>query len=373
MGTLEDRYYEALDANEEFEHKAILFIGGNKYDAATITVLQGLKHLGWTINVLSTNINSWFCETLIDSPSDVSYDFVISNLGWGVRWGFYDQYNLHSKLKVLIDGEDDRGRFSWQNKHEEYLSTYVYEPDEAIKRCTMSSPYRWVERVGQYRPDVVFTSQRCLGTYYLPFGIQDEYNKMYLGLAWQNRELDFAHFDGPGIYRGEMSEFFRIHKYDNMHNGYAYGGDIEPSSLIAEYIKKDIGNVHEWHRWRCPKEYFRILNHTKIALYPGCTQWYWESKRQYEILASGCLFLMRDPGRDTRQYPIQELWPYGFYKNMEELKHKLTYIHRLLYPQYEETRETIYHKAQKYFTSIPIARYFLMGVINGTHLCTRAW
>ena len=48
--------------------KNILFIGSESYDGPTITIIEGLYNLGYKIFVYKkSNINSWFCNSIIDS------------------------------------------------------------------------------------------------------------------------------------------------------------------------------------------------------------------------------------------------------------------------------------------------------------------
>ena len=358
---------QAHTAPDEYQYKAILFIGSESYDAPTITVLQGLQALGWTVYTLhKPNINSWFINTVIDDPHEVKFDFVLSNIHWGTRWSYYNQYNLHDCLCVLIDGDDDRGRHHWRTKYEEYLSTYHFNPPDTIKDLPDNMPYRWVEPLGDYEPDVVFTSQANHGdTYYLPFGIHNSYFTHAIHRPHHERRIDFAHFPGAGIRRGEMTIWLKKEGVPgNIHNGHASGVGMLIGA-VSELAHADFKeNIHSWHRWFIFQDYYKILNDTKYAIYPGCTQWYWESKRPFEILASGCLFLMLNPGEFTAQYPIQQLWPFGFYDTKEEFLRKAKTLIDGWWDIDENLRLHVHQRALRYFTPEPIARYFLWKILQ---------
>ena len=65
---LEEIYKQNLNIEHKFKYKKILFIGSESYDAATITIIEGLYKLGFEILVYKKlNINSWFCETIISN------------------------------------------------------------------------------------------------------------------------------------------------------------------------------------------------------------------------------------------------------------------------------------------------------------------
>ena len=130
-----------------------------------ITVLQGLKELGWRVFTIGKpNINSWFVNEVIEDPGKVKFDFVLSNLHWGNRWDYYDKFKLHGRLKVLIDGCDNRARHTWQDKYKFYCKKYKGRgrpaPDVLARDV---QPHRWMEPLGDYKPDVMFTSQKNLG------------------------------------------------------------------------------------------------------------------------------------------------------------------------------------------------------------------
>ena len=48
---LEEIYKQNLNIEHKFKYKKILFIGSESYDAATITIIEGLYKLGFEILV----------------------------------------------------------------------------------------------------------------------------------------------------------------------------------------------------------------------------------------------------------------------------------------------------------------------------------
>jgi hypothetical protein len=160
---LEEVYQESKNSERYFSHKKILFIGSESYDAPTITVIEGLEELGFEIYTIDKpNINSWFCNKVIKYPQKIKFDFVLSNLHWGTRWSYYRKYNLSFYPKVLIDGDENMNWKTWQEKFDHYKNEYVYEPPEEIKEKEIA-PFHWVESLGDYKPDIVFTAQKQFG------------------------------------------------------------------------------------------------------------------------------------------------------------------------------------------------------------------
>jgi hypothetical protein len=132
---LETIYQKSLGSERAFPHKKILYIGTESYDSVAITVIEGLQELGFEIYVIGkSNINSWFCNKIIDSPAGLTFDFVLSSLHWGTRWSYYKKYGLQNYLKVLIDGDDNLGWKTWQDKYAYYQSHYANNPPEYIKK-----------------------------------------------------------------------------------------------------------------------------------------------------------------------------------------------------------------------------------------------
>ncbi len=78
-----------MNIEQKFKKKKVLFIGSESYDAPTINVIEGLHTLGFEILVYKKlNINSWFCNTIIDSLDSIddNIDFVLSNLHFIINW-----------------------------------------------------------------------------------------------------------------------------------------------------------------------------------------------------------------------------------------------------------------------------------------------
>ena len=86
MSKLEEIYLKCLNIENKYSKKQILYIGSESYDSATITIIEGLSKFGFKILVYKKkNINSWFCNQIIDSLDNIenNIDFVLSNLHWG--------------------------------------------------------------------------------------------------------------------------------------------------------------------------------------------------------------------------------------------------------------------------------------------------
>ncbi|MHA2232082.1 MAG: glycosyltransferase family protein [Candidatus Hodarchaeales archaeon] len=367
-GVLEHNYQQALNNNLPFKYRAILFIGSESYDGACITLMQGLQELGFTIYTINKpNINSWFVNTVIDDPHKYPFDFVLSNLHWGTRWSHYERFGLQDCLCVLLDGDDNRGIHGWRRKYERLTLLYPVDPPEQIRDMKSNAPFRWLESLGDYDPDVVFTTQHNLGdTHYFPFGIQREYLQYYQAKKLGERRIDWAHFPGPGEKRSEMeSVFYRLSKQDVIKGtilGSNVTGEKDIPIGIQELVDDDYSkNIHSYHRWVTHRGYFDALNDTKFLIYPGVTNTNWDSKRPWEALASGCLFLMADPGEFTAQYPIQDLMPTCFYSDMDEFKLKVQFLQA--YPA-ERARVLTHEKAIRYFSPVPLARYFLWKMMQ---------
>jgi len=356
---LEEIFQKTKNIEQKFKKKKILFIPSESYDAATITIIEGLHTLGFEILVYKKmNINSWFCNTIVDTLDDIEekVDFVLSNLHWGTRWDFYKNLN-HKVPYILIDGDDHNNCNSWKDKYWRYYRGYKKNISDAIKNNILS-PYRWMEEIYVYNPDIIFKSQKFNNEgIYLPFGI----NKTYiLKENTKNREIDIANFPGPGGPRATITNFInRNFKNYKVSNRSIYGNMIVDNN-IKNYCKKD-NNVHSWHRWRVCDKYFETMKNSKICIYvpaPGG----WDSKRQWEALAQGAFVIFNKPVHfDNSQYPLQEICEE--FKNTNELVNKCEFL--LKNPDIlERKREECYEKAMKYFTSVPIARYFLWNIIE---------
>ena len=138
MLILEKIFQKAMNIEQKFKKKKVLFIGSESYDAPTIGVIEGLHTLGFKILVYKKlNINSWFCNTIIDSLDSIedNIDFVLSNLHWGTRWSLYQKLT-HKVPYILIDGDDrTHGDLlsNWVNKYAKYCKSYRLEPLDEIK------------------------------------------------------------------------------------------------------------------------------------------------------------------------------------------------------------------------------------------------
>jgi hypothetical protein len=369
---LEEIYQESKNSENYFKYKNVLFIGSESYDAPTITVLEGLDELGFNIfTIKKPNINSWFCNKIIDNINGLKFDFILSNLAWGTRWSYYKRYNLYSYPKVLIDGDDNLYWENWQEKYNYYIKKYTYNPPEEIKNLRLM-PYRWVESLGEYEPDVIFTAQKRFDdkeSFYLPFGIHKQYFSLYERKSTQEREFDFTHIPGPGVYRERMSQLVRICRRfkiipGKISNESAYGKGNE---IIFEEIKDNTindFNVHSYHRWIMDKFYFHLLNNSKVLIYPGIDHFpFWDSKRPWEAYASGCLVLMSKPCIDVSEYPLTEICDFAVYGSYFEFIKKCRYLYKNQ-SYLDELRKQAFEKAKKYFTSKSIANYFLRNIVK---------
>jgi hypothetical protein len=151
----------------------------------------------------------------------------------------------------------------------------------------------------------------------------------------------------------------------NIWNKLVYG-EMTVDEKIKMHCEKD-NNIHSWHRWRICKDYHNVLLNSKITIVslidkynaPG-----WESKRIYEALAFGSYVMFeRQPDFDNSSYPIQEICE-GIEFNFQNYEQMIERIKFLLDNSdiLEEKRKQCYNGALKYFTSIPITRYFLSFV-----------
>ena len=388
---LEKTYIKCLEAEKHFLKKTVLFIGSESYDSATITIIEGLHLLGF--NVLTykkPNINSWFCNKVIDSLFNIEddIDFVLSNLHWGTRWSLYGQLT-HKVPFILIDGDDrlhGNEISDWKSKYKYILKSYKRAPEH--EKDMILSTYRWAEEMHgsinlkdpndvvvqmdyNYNPDIVFMSQKYkINTteIYLPFGIHSDYIEKTQSIKTTlDRSIDICNIPGPGAFRAQMvnivSNNFPTNK---IHNALVYG-DMTVDDEIKEYCQKDINNIHSWHRWRICKDYHNVLLNSKISIIslidkynaPG-----WESKRVYEALAYGSFPMFeRQPDFDNNSYPIQDICE-GVEFDFQDYDQMVKRCKYLLQHQniLENKREQCYQNALKYFTSIPITRYFLFNI-----------
>lgn len=382
---LEEIYLKTKNIENKFPKKKILFIPTESYDDPGITIIEGLNKLGFEILVYKkNNINSWFCNKIVKNLDNIEdkIDFVISNLHWGTRWSLYKKLK-HKVPYILIDGEDrlhdwskhkEWKRSNWKDTIECREKKYKKNPPEKIKDMELS-PYRWVEDLGDYKPDIIFKSQKykinkdCI---YLPFGIKEWYYKYNQNKGIDKRKTDIIHIGGKcaGDYRKIMSEF--MNKYDNKHkfnifNDLVYG-DTQCDNKIKNFIDKD-KNIHSWHRWRCCEKYYNKLNDSKILINHGIDKYNapgWDSKRVWEAVSQDCFVLyQKQKDFDNSEYPIEEICGYSNYEfdNFNNLKEKMEYL--LLNPKFfEKKRQKFLKNGKKYFDSVTITRYFLWNIKN---------
>jgi len=142
-----------------------------------------------------------------------------------------------------------------------------------------------------------------------------------------------------------------------VHNSKATGEAVIPKGIESLVLADR--NIHSYHRWILYKDYFKILNDTKVLLYPGVyDRPHWDSKRPWEGLASGCLVLTEKPPIDMSEYPMTELCPFAVYRDHGEMVEKC----KQLYGNHgwlEQQRLEAVQGALRHFTPCPIARYFL--------------
>ena len=365
---LEEIFRSAHEIENKFSSKAVLFIGSESYDAATVTAVQGLNNLGFSIYTLKKpNINSFFCNKVIDSTEGLKFDFVLSNLHWGTRWSYYKKYDLNSYFKVLIDGDDNKGDHNWEQKYRLYCTKYQIDPPQHVKDAEYA-PCRWVEPLDGYKPDLVFTSQKIIGdksTYYLPFGIQDEYKVFCQGKSTSQKDIDFVHIPGPGADRDHMKKLLEVSVKDGSIVGNIFNEQVRGEMIVPEMIKdlytKEVNDkvIQGYFRYGFCKEYYEVLNRSKVLIYPGVNKGtWWESKRPWESFASGCMMMTTKPGIDESDYPFTELCPEAVYTDDCDLIEKLNYLYN--HPKlFDDLRKSAVERAWKYFSSDAIGRYFL--------------
>jgi hypothetical protein len=266
---------------------------------------------------------------------------------------------------VLIDGCDNRAHHTWRDKYQFYCKKYKGRqrpvPDVLAQAI---QPYRWMEPLGDYEPDVVFTSQKNPGdeeTIYLPFGIHREYLRLAKGKPGRDRPVDFANVPGPCDKRRELTAFLQTAKLPGkVHNDKMHGQAIVPGP-VEDLVRQD-HNRHSWHRWICYRDYFRLLNNTKVLIYPGVyARPHWDSKRPWEALAGGCLVMTEKPPIDMSEYPMTELCPPAVYQSLDDMVEKC----RAFYGNpgwMEQHRLRAVEGALEYFTPVPLARYFLWKI-----------
>lgn len=385
MSILEETYQKCLTIENEFKHKRILFIPTESYDDPGISIIEGLNDLGFEIlTYQKSNINSWFCNKIIDSLEGIEdkIDFVISNIHWGTQWSLYKKL-FHKVPYVLIDGEDrlheyskhpNWKRSSWRDTVDCREKSYKRNPPQNIKDKEQS-PYRWVEDVGDYKPDIVFQMMKMkinTNTIYLPSGVHNSYytySKEY-NKPLNKREIDICHIGGQyGEYRKIMTNYLN-EKYNNKNNYKIFNQLVYGDNQSDDKIKKQIANdknIHSWHRWRFCKEYAEVLGNSKILIIHGLDKYWapgWDNKRMKEAIASNCYVLFQlAPDHDDETYPKDEICKYSKYKfnDFKDLENKLEYL--LSNPDIlEKKRDDFLKNGNKYFNTKTIARYFLWNI-----------
>jgi hypothetical protein len=364
---LEDTYRQSLHAERRFKHKAILFIPTESYDAPAIAVVQGLEELGFTIYTLhKPNINSVWCNRVVSSLDGLHFDFVLSNVHWGTRWDYYDHYRLHDRLKVLIDGDDNpHGRHNWLDKVNYRQRTYRPRPKDLVTNRVVQ-PYRWCVPLGDYRPDILFVSQKSPReqAHYLPFGMLREYARF--STARSARAYDFVHISARG---GGKRKRLMAHLKQYPLPGRSFAGFVtgreEHVHCDADRVRRDWDGrrvIHGWNRWVFSRNYFELLSDARALVYPGVNPGpHWDSRRPWEALACGCLVLFERPEVDMARYPVLELCPWAVYEDYAELGDKCRYLlgHAAAW---ERWRLEATSGAARYFAPVALARYFLSRV-----------
>jgi hypothetical protein len=369
---LDDVYRECLGEPDGafYRYKRVLWVGSESYVAPAICVLQGLDKLGFEVYVVGKpNVNSWFCNRVVGDPTGLPLDFVLSSLHWGTRWSHYDRYNLHRYPKVLVDGDDAfSDDHTWRDRHRFWVDRYGVEDSDAVKDTEISS-HRWMEELGGYEPDVVFSMQkspRDEGAFYIPSGIHEQYMEMGRpGTATNERPVDFAHFPGPGVWRTAMRDLLDIGALPGeVHNGTARGEPIYPEP-VKGLAGRDGDNVHSYHRWACWPGFWCVLNRSKALIHPGIDYYpFWDCKRPYEGMAAGCLVAMRKPCTDVSGYPPTEVCPEAMFGSHEELMDKAQFWHANL-DHLDKLRRESAERGIRFFAPEAVARYFLHR-IRGT-------
>ena len=139
-------------------------------------------------------------------------------------------------------------------------------------------------------------------------------------------------------------------------------GELDCDSKIKTFCLQD-KNIHSWHRWKTCKDYFNTINNSKICIYepaPGG----WDSKRPWEILSQGTFLLFYKPENFLdEEYSISHIQEYNEITSYNDLITKSDYLLSNL-NVLENKRKNFYEKAMKYFSSTPIARYFLWNILK---------
>lgn len=373
---LENTFKKTLNIETEFKKKKILFIPSESYDATTIGIIEGLNDLKFEILVYKKeNINSWFCNKVIHSLDKIEdqIDFVLSNLHWGTRWSYYKLLK-HKVPYILIDGDDrihGDNISDWRNKYKNYLKNYKMTTEE-IKNKVLS-PFRWMEKMENYKPDIVFFGQKYKinkNSIFLPTSISNNYLKYFKEKKKYKKIYDVTNIPGPGDYRSEITSLVNntcAKKLKlNIWNEKIYGKMLV-SDKIQFFCRND-NNVHSWHRWKICKDYQEKLMSSKILIVPPVDKYNAPGgigiKRVTEGLAAGCFVLFhQQPDFDDRSYPIEELCSFSKFK-FSDYNECISKILDLLQnpKKLEFYKNEMFKKSMKYYTSVPITRYFLWNI-----------
>jgi hypothetical protein len=219
-----------------------------------------------------------------------------------------------------------------------------------------------MEPIGSYKPDIVFTSQKNPGdkeTFYLPFGIHREALQFRgNGKIGRERKIDFTNIPGPGTARKNLTRFIEKNKlFGRVHNSKAKGNPVIPKEI--ERLVQGDNNVHSYFRWVLHRDYFRVLNDTKVFIYSNVyDRAHWDSKKIWEAYASGCLCLLEKPRVDMSQYPVTELDELLQFSTYGDLVQKANWLYHNP-GRLEQLRLRVYEGALRYFSSVPLARRFL--------------
>jgi hypothetical protein len=339
---------------DHYPHKAVLYIGSEQYDPMTITLLEGLQELGFTIHTIGKpNVNSWFCNQPVDVQyiEDTPVDFAISNLGWGIRWSLYNV--LPACPKVFIDSQVVKKptATTWHRKDCRY-KVQEKPPDEQLDDLQIQ-PYRWFEDVGDYEPTLTLTAQPFTGydAVYQPIGIQHAFTNASTFPKSNTRDTPFTYI--PLKNKRRVDDW--VTELENCHVERNIRGMTIVDSEIAQLIADDGGDgVHGWRYWMFYEGYYDLLNRTQVLVYPNN----WASRRPWEALACGCLLMMERPSIDMSAYPITNVAPFCVFESKEELLGKVGYLSA--HPaQAERMRQEAAKMAIKYFAPVPLARRML--------------
>jgi hypothetical protein len=120
-------------------------------------------------------------------------------------------------------------------------------------------------------------------------------------------------------------------------------------------------NIHSWHRWVHYSSYYETMGRTKILIYPGVFDFpQWDSKRQWEAHASGCLVMYEQPTVDMSSYPVTELVPFAVYNDYDEMVDKCNWL--LANPEELEAMRLMQMWTATRFSSEALARRLLWYV-----------